>query len=344
MSMTTTLRMLFFFVCVVSNYLPNCSCFVPTSNTLFSRKQRINSPPQLHLRSHRDETRGEFLRRGGNIILFAPSLINQSQVANAVETPAEASRLLSAKSIPGLGPPDVYYPPYFVGKWRVTKVISKSDDVFWNGVDLPLTVVSEMRFVPYDSKENFAGDENSDNIPAIADRSFNERSYYASLSQKLSAKSAMPSIQSLNWSPNNPNVLSLAYADGSSKEVKVTKRSSDVSKDGSGVFSSEFRSVTAVPAPGGIAGGIPKIYNSRLITKWKQAGKGASINSGGVDIIEGIEITYNEQGTMGDKDADPLLGGGGGNAAVALLFGGDTKNLPDWRSTETKILMERVVG
>lgn len=269
----------------------------------------------------------------------------------AAETPAEAIRLLSAKSIPGLGPPDIYYPPYFVGKWRVTHFISSSDDNFWsdmkqNGVDLPVTVVSEMRFVPYDAGKDFSGDGNPNNVPAIADRTFNEKSYYASLSEKVNRNSAvksMSSIQSLNWTPTNPNVLSLAYTDGSSKEIKVTKRSSDVSKDGSGVFSSEFRRITDVPSSEGLAGGIPQFYKSRLLTKWKQAGGGTNAD-GGVDLIEGLEITYNEQGTFGDKKADPLLGGDRGSGVISSLYGGDSKDLEVWRSTKTNILMERIVG
>ena len=81
----------------------------------------------------------------------------------AAEDPAEALRLLAARTIPGLGPPDVYYPPYFAGRWRVTRVISDSDDEFWHDTKrnndgtslLPLRIVSEMRFVPYDSGGGF---------------------------------------------------------------------------------------------------------------------------------------------------------------------------------------------
>jgi hypothetical protein len=40
-------------------------------------------------------------------------------------------------------------------------------------------------------------------------------------------------------------------------------------------------------------------------------------------------------------------GGGGGGAAVILTipsrYGADTKDLPDWRSTKTNVLMERII-
>ncbi|KAL7552870.1 hypothetical protein ACHAWF_016115 [Thalassiosira exigua] len=286
---------------------------------------------------------GSSLRR--TFILSAPAaLLIPANDASAAETTAEAVRLLSAKSIPGLGPPDVYYPPYFAGKWRVTRVIASSDDNFWKemnekGVNLPVTFVSEMRFVPYDAGKNFIGDENPNNVPAIADRSFNERSYHASLSDELdrlfsATKPSSPPIRSLDWTPTNPNVLTLAYADGSSKEVKVTKRSSDVGGDGGSVFSSEFRRITTVPAAGGIAGGIPSISGSRVLTKWKRASDGSS--------IEGIEIVYNEQGTFGENRSDPLLGGGTGVGAVPPIYGRNTNDISEWRSTKTKIFMERI--
>jgi hypothetical protein len=288
----------------------------------------------------------------------------------------------------------VYYPPYFVGRWKVTRVISDSDDEFWtgmkrnSGVSLPVRVVSEMRFVPYHHDSGSGGDFvvkvaggggggggdpiNSASVSAIADRSFNERSYYDAFSEELdrplysATKKKNPPIRSSDWTPTDPNVLSLTYADGSSREIRVTKRSCDVSRDGDGLFSSEFRRITDVPPPssspgsgGGIigVGGIPRIYKSRVLTKWKRGGVvgGAAAAGGGggggvgvVNLIEGIEIVYNERGTLGNKNVDPLLGVGGGggmgrNGAMPSPYGNDTKDLPDWRSTKTNILMERMI-
>ena len=291
-------------------------------------------------------SRRDFLAKSAAATTIPASLLSSTLPANAAETPAEAIRLISSKTIPGLGPPDVYYPAYFVGKWKTTRVISSSDDPFFKelenvGVKLPIQVTSEMRYVPYNAGKDFQQmDANPNNVPAIADRAFNEKAYYAALSQEVqrlySSTKAMPSIQSINWTPTNPNVLSLDYSDGSSKEVKVTKRSSDVSNDGRNIFSSEFRRITAVPASSssGIAGGIPSVYKSRVLTKWRQG------NSN--DVIEGIEILYNEAGVLGDKSSDPLQMGIGGTGAISSLYGGDSKDLEDWRSTKTKILMERM--
>lgn len=334
----TTLHISILRLCAVSSFLFPCFGFVSTKTN--SAGAKLRQPSFRFLSSHDDD--GEAKNEGSSslrrrIILSVPAtLLLPSTTVNAAETPTEAIRLLSAKTIPGLGPPDIYYPPYFVGKWRVTRVITSSDDNFWSGVNLPVQFSHEVRFVPYDAGKEFSGDDNPNNVPAIADRSFNERSYYASLSENTKS---MPSIQNLNWVPTNPNVLSLAYTDGSSKEIKVTKRSSDVSKDGNGVFSSEFRRMTDVPASTGVAGGIPSIYKSRLLMKWKPA---ANVGDGGVNLIEGIEIMYNEQGTLGEKNVDSMFGGGGKNGALSSLYGGDTKDLSDWRSTKTKILMERI--
>ena len=80
-------------------------------------------------------------------------------------------------------------------------------------------------------------------VPAIADRSFNKRSYHAALLEKLDrlyiTTRKHPSIRSSNWNPANPNVLSIDYDNCSSMEIKVTKRLYDVEKDENGVFSSK---------------------------------------------------------------------------------------------------------
>lgn len=244
-------------------------------------------------------------------------------------------------------PPDVYYPPYFVGKWRVTRIVSSSDDNDWRGVTMPVKISHEMRFVPYDAGKDFEGysGQNPNSSPAIADRAFNERSFHKALTsvfeQLASDGSAgrrnLPNIQTLDWTPTNPNVLLVSYEDGSSREIKVTKRSSDVDSNGDGVFSSEFKRITAVPpSSGSVAGGIPSIYKSRVLTKWKRVKEESP--SSNVDLIEGIEMLYVEQGTLGDRSNDPA----GSSGAFSSLYGGDSSDLPNWRITKTKLLLERI--
>eukprot|EP00804_Cyclotella_cryptica_P028143 CCRYP_010998-RA/>CCRYP_010998-RA protein AED:0.03 eAED:0.03 QI:186/1/1/1/1/1/2/66/684 len=294
-----------------------------------------------------DNGKVDDLLRRFMITAIPPILTGAVNKANAAETTAEAIRLISSKTIPGLGPPDVYYPPYFVGKWRVTRIVSSSDDNDWKDVMLPVKISHEMRFVPYDAGKDFeeSGGQNPNSSPAIADRAFNERSFHKALisvfEQLAPAGSAsrknLPSIQTLDWTPTNPNVLLVSYADGSSKEIKVTKRSSDVDSNGDGVFSSEFKRITAVPpGNGAVAGGIPSIYKSRVLTKWKGVKEGSPLSN--VDLIEGIEMSYVEQGTLGDRSNDPA----GGSGAFSSLYGGDSSDLPNWRITKTKLLLERI--
>jgi hypothetical protein len=244
-------------------------------------------------------------------------------------------------------PPDVYYPPYFVGKWRVTRVVSSSDDNDWKGLTLPVKISHEMRFVPYDAGKDFEdySAQNPNSSPAIADRAFNERSFHNALTslfeQLASAGSAsrknLSSIQTLDWTPTNPNVLSVSYADGSSREIKVTKRSSDVDSNGDGIFSSEFKRITSVPpSNGSVAGGIPSIYKSRVLTKWKRVKEVPPSST--VDLIEGIEMSYVEQGTLGDRSNDRV----GSSGAFSSLYGGDSSDLPNWRITKTNLFLERI--
>jgi hypothetical protein len=280
-------------------------------------------------------------------------LLPSQSTANAAESPAEVIRLTSSNIIPGLGPSDIYYPNTFVGRWRASSTIINSDDDFWldyqtMGIKLPIPITSEMRFVPYNNDNDY-------NVGAIADRAYNEQSYHGALVATLDSlysttKPKFPNIQLVNWTPSNPNVLSITYTDGSAKEIKVTKRSVDVSNDSKEIFSSEFRRITTIPAAatsgssigGGMGiGGIPTISKSRILTKWKCVNDGSGINN---NLIEGIEITYNEQGTLGNKSSDPLLlGGGRRNIAMTIQDGRDTRDLPDWRSTKTKILLERIM-
>jgi hypothetical protein len=243
-------------------------------------------------------------------------------------------------------PPDIYYPPYFTGKWRVTRLITASDENDFRGLPLPLKIDTEMRFIPYDAGKDFEDFNNSNQSPAIADRAFNERAYSKSLSSVLeqlraaglTTTKAPLSVQKIDWTPTNPNVLSIEYIDGSMKEKKVTKRSSDVDSNGDGVFSSEFYRIMAVPSnPSSVAGGIPNVYKSRTLTKWKRADGGSP--SSDVDLIEGIEMTYVEQGTFGDKSNDPA----GGTGALSSIYGTNTNDLPNWKITKTKLLLERIL-
>jgi len=230
-----------------------------------------------------------------------------SNNANAAQTQTEAIRNAASK-LPGYGSPDIFYPSSFVGKWKTTRVISVSDDPILSQFSLPLTVEYTMRFVSVD------GDNNGQDAQRIvADRQYNEMSYYnaiRSIVESGERQSRLPSIRNVQWSAFNPNVCTTYYDDGSSKEVKVTKRATEITRSNSStsttstdstqdmlfVSSSEYRRITTDKQ----VGGIPVIQASRLQSKWRTSNQ---------EVAEGIEVVYTDANVMGD----PMMAGIGGS-------------------------------
>jgi len=205
-----------------------------------------------------------------NAILFPKSAMASTNIEEG--NPSAEFIRKKASNIPGYGPPDVLYPSYFVGKWKVTRTIIPTD---------ASTGESQPRTIEYPVRYLMQSDNN-----VVADRGYNE----------LSLQNVLSSIKpsSSNWEATNPNVLQLTFVDGSSREIKVTKRAFSKEKDENGVelglFSSEYRRITDVlPAINNI-GGIPVIAGDRIKTKWRNNGS----------EIEGIEVIYADTGVMGD--------------------------------------------
>ena len=236
--------------------------------------------------------------------------------ASAAQTTAEAIRR-SAAGLPGYGQPDVYFPTSYLGRWRAKKTIVVSDNPYLDGL-LPVTLNYEMRFISVDgdSKEEA---ENAVGGKVVADRAFNEQSYYEALrnvvmeSSNGGSSKAPPALRSVIWVPTNPNVISSTYDDGTSQEIKVTKRAATLEQDGAGTASSsEYRRISDVGM-----NGIPIVSASRVLTKWRSDG----------ESVEAIEIVYAD-GVMGD----PM--GGAGGAAV--------KQGAPVASTKARISLQRI--
>ena len=224
------------------------------------------------------------------------SLLQPPQQVLAAQTAGEAIRR-SAANMPGYGQADVYFPTSFAGKWKATRIIVSTSDLGIPQSMLPLTVSYDIRFMTVDGDIGISGDNNArvgnskvGNI--IADRQFNEESYYNALREVLGSSSSiqLPSIRSTSWSSSNPNVLTISYNDGAGKEVKVTKRATDMDEPNGVLSSSEYRRISTV-ASGTL--GVPSIEASRIMNKWK-------VNETGV--IEGIEVVYTD-GVLGDPMA-----------------------------------------
>lgn len=201
-------------------------------------------------------------------------------MAASPSNPAEAVRRGAAK-IPGYGQTDVFYPESFLGNWKVVREILPTADGSGSG----LTLQYPIRFIP-------AIEDNA----VIADRGWNQANLEKSI-RELSAKSNSnsnnnvgrdPLLPSYQWTETNPNDLRLLFADGSKKDIKVTKRANEMTDET--VFSSEFQRVTQTQDDGR---GIPVITARRVISKWKVVDS---------STLEGIEIVYDVGG------GDPMSG------------------------------------
>jgi len=224
-----------------------------------------------------------------SVILIPTFVLAKGRSCDAAQTVGEAVRK-SASNIPGYGSPDVYFPSSFSGKWMAQRTILSSDDSLLAPL-LPVTLKYEIRFISVDDVGN----------KVIADRGFNEASYQAAVNSILRETPSLV-VQSYDWSSSNPNVLTVAYADGSSKETKVTKRAASIEEEEESgmqmVSCSEFRRESVVGERG-----IPSLSATRLLAKWKTT-------PGNPDIKEGIEILYLQE-VMGD----PLAATSGRNGA-----------------------------
>eukprot|EP00547_Thalassionema_nitzschioides_P004306 CAMPEP_0194221002 /NCGR_PEP_ID=MMETSP0156-20130528/29679_1 /TAXON_ID=33649 /ORGANISM="Thalassionema nitzschioides, Strain L26-B" /LENGTH=235 /DNA_ID=CAMNT_0038951271 /DNA_START=89 /DNA_END=799 /DNA_ORIENTATION=+ len=186
---------------------------------------------------------------------FAGGAVCLVSTAKASDT-GEAIRR-SASKIPGYGPSDIFYPDILKGKWKATREIVGDK-----------TIEYEVRFI-----------QSVEFNATVADRGFNQASLERALAPDIS-------IRSYEWTETNPNDLRLVYGDGTSKELKVTKRAAERTDDTAS--SSEFRRVTTENSRG-----IPMISAERTLSKWK-------IGSDG--IVQGLEITYDMGG-----GGDPLI-------------------------------------
>ena len=192
--------------------------------------------------------------------------------------PAEAVRR-GAANIPGYGQTDVFYPPIFLGNWKAVREILPNSGGSGSG----LTLQYPIRFI-----------RSIEDNAVIADRGWNQANLEKSI-HELSAKSNSgnnaggdPFLPSYQWTETDPNDLRLSFADGSKKDIKVTKRATEMTDET--VFSSEFQRVTQTEDDGRA---IPVITARRVMSKWKV------IDS---STLEGIEVVYDVGG------GDPMSG------------------------------------
>ena len=248
-------------------------------------------------RTRRSATRREILGAATAFSVAASSLpciliAPQSATAAAPLDAGEAIRR-GAANIPGYGSSDVFYPESFAGSWKVTRDVEFPSSASPSSPPPVLRLTYPVRFIT--SIEDDA---------VVADRGYNQAELEAALARRGSASSS-PTVLSYDWVANNPNVVKVALADGTKKEIKVTKRATE--RTNNTVSSSEFQRITQEDTrqtTGGL-GGIPQISARRVVSKWKTVDN---------STLEGIEIVY--------------AVGGGGDPLSTSLTGSDTTSTP----------------
>eukprot|EP00566_Odontella_aurita_P017744 CAMPEP_0113580944 /NCGR_PEP_ID=MMETSP0015_2-20120614/30979_1 /TAXON_ID=2838 /ORGANISM="Odontella" /LENGTH=260 /DNA_ID=CAMNT_0000485239 /DNA_START=170 /DNA_END=949 /DNA_ORIENTATION=+ /assembly_acc=CAM_ASM_000160 len=167
----------------------------------------------------------------GGMLASTTLLLVPPPPADAAQTAGEAVRR-SAANLPGYGQADVFYPPHFRGAWRATREVIVADDdsppaALLPAGDLPATIVYDVRFVSVDGDGPTERDSGG---RVVADRGYNERSYREAIRAAAAAAGAgaPPAVRDSRWDASNPNVLTLTYADGSTEEIRVTKRAAEV--------------------------------------------------------------------------------------------------------------------
>jgi hypothetical protein len=217
-------------------------------------------------------------------------------VAPARASEAREAIAKAASKLPGYGPPDTLYPPFFAGEWVLTRegagltVAASGED--GNGKekadpqDLAQAqqwaaerVSYPVRFLPYEDGNN-GGDGK-----VIADRGYNEAGLWrvrvgaaAGGGGKSKSELYLDAITP-RWDRSNPNVLTVSFPDGIVREVKVTKRSAESA--GADAFGlTEFCRIAEAPQDTGVAS-IPHISAVRVLQRWKRTGP---------ETIEGLEL------------------------------------------------------
>lgn len=191
----------------------------------------------------------------------------------------------AAAKIPGYGPPDTLYPPFFAGEWLMTREgagLSLANPAEEDKVDpddlkqarawATERVQYPVRFLPYEE----------DGGAVIADRGGNEAALWRARAGRQGKGELYLDAITPRWDRSNPNVLTVGFPDGVVLEVKVTKRSVEQG-DGPGgdTFGlTEFCRVAEARQDTGVAS-IPRVSAVRVLQRWKRTGP---------ETIEGLEL------------------------------------------------------
>jgi hypothetical protein len=249
-------------------------------------------PPPPRTPAHTPIDRRAALASTAGAAAIAPALLLLLRpVSSAGASEAREALAKAASKIPGYGPPDTLFPPFFAGEWVLTregaglsvaqggKENADAEDLKqaeqWAGERVSYPV----RFLPYDEEK---GGEGAGGGKVIADRGFNEAALWRARIGAGRGKKSELYLDAITprWDRSNPNVLTVAFPDGVVREVKVTKRSVE-SAGGEDAFGlSEFCRVAEARQDTGVAS-IPRISAIRVLQRWKRTGPAT---------VEGLEL------------------------------------------------------
>jgi hypothetical protein len=194
-----------------------------------------------------------------------------------------------ASTLPGYGPRDCTFPITFSGMWEVDRnlvsIIPEGSSADFGEVASYQSVDRIGTHLRYRVRFFEFGES------VIADREFNLRNL-----ERVTRVGSKIDVADCEWAPDNPNVLACTYSDGSTREVKVTKRSLEAQEGGFG--STEFAQVTVSPAPGATGRSVPQLGAMRTLSRFRVLS---------ADVVEGVELVlYYPTGAL-LADSKPAL-------------------------------------
>lgn len=257
-------------------------------------RQIVQASCSNHCTTHKPTRNEPNLNRRLVLASMPPAFLVTSDLqAQAVTLPSGADMLWESL---GGGPPDLFYPEEFLGLWRVTstlvdlelplgedfvkqdaKVIQRAR----NDIDQPL--VYNQRFIRGSSGR------------VISDRAFN-------LEALVTATAGMNMITSIDWNPDDPNIMNIGITGAPDVFTRVVRRfqgEPDPQRlDTSEVMEQVFNQPD---------GGPPKIKQSRCLTKYRWRDEAAVTNNGPVIIatqyvsdfvtaFDGEDLVFKAQG------------------------------------------------
>lgn len=226
----------------------------------------------------------------------------ETRALTGIQIHSDFSELVS--KIPGTGKPDIYFPDYFLGNWRLIRVLydvealpgfesvisPKHAVLSTHGIERLRNVVGRrqeygLKFI------NYRGH-------VVEDRLYNARAEIGTLANTQEPLDA-------TWNPNNPNILSAEWGGSGSnssgrcvREVKVTKRSFAENPQGVGTFAtSEYARVADLVGEGALIafGRPPSVYGRRRMARYRVRYSANSTNSSlepiGIDRVV-VEYLY----------------------------------------------------